>query len=105
MINVFLSSKNAEIRGNMVGYVNQYDEGSTSRIAGLTQNFLSKGFSQEQAQALAMKTMDGMVFKQQAIVSYNQGFFMVAIIILFCIPIVLLIKYKKQAKPAVVSDH
>ncbi len=105
LINVFLSSKNAEIRGNMIGYVNQYDEGSTSRIAGLTQNFLSKGFSQEQAQALAMKTMDGMVFKQQAIVSYDQGFFMVAIIILFCIPIVLLIKYKKQAKPAVVSDH
>ncbi len=104
LINVFLSYKNAEIRGTMIGYVNQYDENSSGRIGGMIQNFVSQGYSQEQAEAMAYKMMDGLVFKQQALVSYNQGFFMVGCLILVCIPVVFLIRYKKGGG-AVVSDH
>ena len=105
LINLFLTNRNADIRGTMIGNVSQYNEASSSRIAGLVQNFLSKGYSQDQAEAMAYKMMDGAVFKQQAIVSYNQGFFMVGTLILCCIPIVLMIRYKKTAKATVVADH
>jgi DHA2 family multidrug resistance protein len=105
LINVFLTQKNAEIRGSMIGYVNQYDNASTDRIAGLTQNFLSKGYSAGDAEIMAYKTMEGLVFKQQALVSYNQAFFMVGCLILVCIPIVLLIRYKKGEKAGMISDH
>ena len=105
LINVFLVNKNAEVRGSMLGYVTDYNNASTDRIAGLAQNFMSKGYSAEDAQTLAYKTMDGMVFKQQALVSYDQGFFVVGILILFCIPIVLFIRYKKQEKTKAISDH
>lgn len=105
LINVFLTQKNAEIRGSMIGYVNQYDNVSSDRIAGLTQNFLSKGYSAGDAEMLAYKTMEGLVFKQQALVSYNQAFFMVGSLILVCIPIVLLIRYKKSEKAGMISDH
>jgi MFS transporter, DHA2 family, multidrug resistance protein len=104
LINVFITKRNGEIRNSMIGYVNQYDEASTSRIQGLVQNFIGKGYSQEQAEALAYKMMEGAVMKQQALVGYNQGFFMVACLILCCIPIVFLIRYKK-GKVTVASDH
>jgi DHA2 family multidrug resistance protein len=105
LINVYLTAKNSEVRGSMLGYINAYDEVSSSRIQLMTQNFLSKGYSSVEAEALAARTMEGFLFRQQAMVSYNQGFFMVGCLILICIPVVLLIRYKKTSKAAVVSDH
>lgn len=105
LINVFLVNKNAEVRGDMISYIDQYKPAVTERIAGITQNFLSKGYSLQDAERLANQTMEGALFRQQAIVSYNQGFFMVACLILLCIPIVLMIRYKKQEKATVVNDH
>jgi MFS transporter, DHA2 family, multidrug resistance protein len=105
LINVFLSNKNAEVRGSMVGYINQYDGATQERLAAYTQNFISKGYAPGDAELAAYKTMEGLLYKQQALVSYNQGFFMVGALILICIPIVFLIRYKKGAKGAVVSDH
>jgi DHA2 family multidrug resistance protein len=105
LINVFLVHKNAEIRGNMISYVTDYNDASSERISLLTQNYLSKGYSFEDAQALAYKTMEGLLFKQQALVSYNQGFLMVGISILFCIPVVLFIRYQKGAAAKPIGDH
>jgi DHA2 family multidrug resistance protein len=105
LINVYLTHKNADVRGSMLGYITDYSDASTTRVAALTQNFTSKGYSLEDAQALAYKMMDGMVFKQQALVSYNQGFFMVGIAILICVPVVFMIRYKKGVKAKVVNDH
>jgi DHA2 family multidrug resistance protein len=104
LINVFLVNKNGEVRGSMVSYISESNPAAQERLAGLTQNFLGKGFSMQEAQMLANKTMDGMLSRQQALVSYNQGFFMVGILILICIPIVLLIRYKKGSN-TVVADH
>jgi DHA2 family multidrug resistance protein len=105
LINVFLTAKNSEVRGSMLGYINQYDEVSSNRIQLMTQNFIAKGYSTIEAEALSNKTMEGFLFRQQAMVSYNQGFFMVGCLILICIPVVLLIRYKKTAKASVVADH
>lgn len=105
LINVFLSNKNAEVRGSMVGYMSQYSEATQQRLDAFTQNFMSKGYSIDQAQSMAYNSLEGVLFKQQAIVSYDQGFFMVGALILICIPIVLLIRYKKGGKGAVVNDH
>lgn len=105
LINLYLTNLNAQIRGNMIGYINPYNQVSSDRLNILTQNFMSSGRSMEEAQSLAYKVLEGSVFKQQALVSYNQGFLMVGFVILICIPVVLLIRYKKSAKPAVVADH
>ncbi len=105
LINVFLTNKNAEVRGNMVSYISESNPVANDRIQALTQNFLSKGFSDVEAQAMAHKALEGMLFQQQSVVSYGQGFFMVGFLILFCIPIVLLIRYKRGDKATVVADH
>ncbi len=105
LINVFLTHKNAEVRGSMLGYITDYTNASSERISLLTQNFISKGYSSGEAQTLAYQTMEGILFKQQALVSYNQGFFMVGVVILICIPVVFLIRYKKGEKAKPIADH
>jgi DHA2 family multidrug resistance protein len=105
LLNLYLTNSNAQIRGNMLGYINIYDTVSADRIAILTQNFLSAGKSLEEAQALAYRSLEGALYKQQALVSYNQGFLTVGFVILICIPIVLLIRSKRSEKTAVIADH
>jgi DHA2 family multidrug resistance protein len=105
LLNVFISNKNAEVRGNMIAYINDAASASAERMAAFTQNFISKGMAEIDAQSMAYRMMELSVFKQSALVSYDQGFFMVGIAILFCIPIVLMIRYKKGGKVAVAADH
>jgi DHA2 family multidrug resistance protein len=105
VINLYLTQENAENRVNMISYITDYGTASSERIAALTQNFVSKGYSFFDAQALAFKSMEGLLFKQQAMVSYVHGFFMVGLSILICVPIVFMIRYKKGAPAKVANDH
>ena len=105
LLNVYLINSNAQIRESMLGYINIYDTVSSDRISILTQNFLSAGKSLEEAQSLAYKALEGALYKQQALVSYNQGFLMVGFVMLISIPLVLMIRHKKAEKPTVASDH
>jgi DHA2 family multidrug resistance protein len=105
LLNLYLINSNAQIRGSMIGNINIYDTVSADRISLLTQNFINAGKSLDEAQLLAYKVLEGALYKQQALVSYNQGFLMVGFVILICIPIVLLIRHKKVEKSAVISDH
>jgi DHA2 family multidrug resistance protein len=105
LLNVFRTQKNAEVRGDMLAYITDYTSASADRIAAFTQTFIAKGYSTIEAESLAYRMMEGTLFKQGALVSYDQGFFVVGLAILFCIPIVLLIRYKKGGKTAAVADH
>lgn len=104
LINVFLVNKNAEVRGNMLSYVTDYSQQTQERIMGIKQSFLMKGYSLQEAETLANKSMEGIIFKQQALLSYVQGFYVVGISILLIIPVVLLIRYKKPSGAAKVVD-
>ena len=103
LINLYLTQKNAQVRGSMIGYVTDYSQQSAERLAMMKQNFMARGYSMDQAEALAHQSMEGMLFKQQALVSYDQGFFMVGLMVLIIFPVVYLIRYQKKEK-AVVSD-
>lgn len=105
LINLYLTNLNAQIRGNMLGYINNYDTVSADRVSTLTQNFQASGYSLDEAQSLAYRMLEGMVFKQQSLVSYDMGFLMVGFVILICIPVVLMIRYKKGEKAKVINDH
>jgi len=102
LINVYLSMRNADVRGSMLGYINSGDSKVAERLQGLTQTYIGKGFSPIEAEAAANKMMDGILTKQQMIVSYDQGFFMVSMVVLVFVPVVLLIRTKKGT--AVVKD-
>lgn len=103
LINLYLTSLNGQVRGNMIGYVNTYDTNTTERLSALTQTFVGAGKSLEEAEALAYRVLEGALFKQQALVSYDQGFLIIGFAVLLCIPVVFLLRPVKMAKP--VSDH
>ena len=104
-INLYITHQNALIKGSMLGYITEFSNASAERISAFTQNFLSLGYSQGDAESLANRMMDNIVFKQQAIASYDKGFFIVGLSILIGIPIVLMIRYKKADKIKPVSDQ
>lgn len=56
-------------------------------------------------QELTYRMLEGALFKQQALVSYNQGFLVVGFVMLISIPLVLLIRHKKAEKATVITDH
>jgi DHA2 family multidrug resistance protein len=105
LINVFRTNKNAEVRGSMLSNMSEYNSIAKDRITVLTQNYVSKGYSLTEAEMLANKAMEGMLYRQQALVSYDQGFFVVGVLILICIPITLLIRYKKESITSVSDAH
>lgn len=103
IINLFLTQKNAQVRASMITYVNDYSNQAVERLNTIKQGYLARGYSLDEAQYLANRAMEGMLFKQQALVSYNQGFFMVALVVLILFPVVYLVR-KAKKETAVVSD-
>jgi DHA2 family multidrug resistance protein len=105
LINVYLTTANATVRGNMIGYINQFSTAASERIQAFTQGFMLKGFSKTEAEAMANRTMDNYLTKHQMIVAYNHGFFVIGCLILVCILVVLLIRHDKHKKGAVAGGH
>jgi DHA2 family multidrug resistance protein len=99
LINIYLSHQNAFIRTNMIDHISDYNAISSERLSGLAQTFSSTGYSQDEAMGAAYQTLDGALTKQQLLVGYDHGFMAIAFILILCVPIVLLIRYKRSAGP------
>ncbi|MEN9994020.1 MAG: hypothetical protein RL762_677 [Bacteroidota bacterium] len=98
MINVYLTKDNAVMRGGLLPNISDYSQAASERFSALKQNFLARGYSSSEAETLAVKMLDGAVQRQQALLSYIHGFYVVAFLILLIIPVVLLVRYQKPNK-------
>jgi DHA2 family multidrug resistance protein len=105
MINIYLNHQNADVKSNMIGNISEYNDATTERIAGLTQTFSSSGYSVDDAAQAANMMMNGLVTKQQFILTYSQGFMTLGLGVLLCVPLILLIKYKKGQKIEAMNEH
>ena len=105
VINIYLDRQNAEIKSNIISNVTDYSSLATERLASFTQLFSSAGYSTDDATKAANMMMDGVVTKQQMLLSYDHGFMMLGLLVLLCAPVILLIRYKKGEKLESVSDH
>ncbi|MBH2004317.1 MAG: DHA2 family efflux MFS transporter permease subunit [Sphingobacteriia bacterium] len=105
VMNVFLTHRNAENDNYLLQHYNVYNDQFQNTVDGLTQNFAALGYFKEDARQLAYKVMDLSLFKQQAIVSYNNVFWTVGLSILVCIPIILLIRNNKKHSGEKIDVH
>jgi MFS transporter, DHA2 family, multidrug resistance protein len=105
LINIYLDHQNADIKNNMVSNVTDYNSLTTERLASFTQMFQGSGYSTDEAAQTANMMVDGLVTKQQMLLSYDHGFMMLGLTVLLCTPVILLIKYKKGEKLEAISDH
>ena len=97
LMNIFLAHQNSAVRSGMLSKVSEFDSLTTDRTNALTQAFIQAGYAFDEAASMAYKMMETLLLRQQLMVSYTQGFFSIGIIVLFAIPIILLVRYKKPA--------
>jgi DHA2 family multidrug resistance protein len=105
IINIYLNHQNAEVKSNIIGNVSLYSDATNERIAGFTQQFSLAGYSVDDAVQAANMMMNNLVTKQQFILGYTHGFMTLGLGVLFCVPLILLIKYKKGQKIETISEH
>jgi DHA2 family multidrug resistance protein len=55
------------------------------RLDALTASFISKGFDSASAADMALKAVDGIVRRESFVMAYNDGFFLVAMVLFACI--------------------
>jgi len=67
--------------------INSFAPATQERLAMLTQSFISKGYEATMAADQALKAIDGIVRRESYVMAYNDGFFIVAAILLACIPV------------------
>jgi DHA2 family multidrug resistance protein len=80
----------------MIGNVTMYNNMVTERVTAYSQNFLSAGYSTEDANRIAYQLLDSGLSRQQELVCYDNAYMAVGLIILFCIPLILLIRNKRN---------
>lgn len=96
LMEIYLNHKSAFVRSNMIGNVNNYNNMVSEKVAAYSQNFLSAGYSADDANRLAYQILDSALTKQQQLVCYDNAYMAVGLIFLICIPLILLIKNKKN---------
>ncbi len=105
IMNVFLTHRNAINDNTLAQYYNIYNERFQDKVNGLMQNFMAQGYYIDDARSMAYKVLDFAMFKQQAIISYNNVFWTVGLASLVCIPIILLIRNKKSGSHEKIEVH
>lgn len=106
LITTYITRMQAQHRGDLVSNLSTVSENTQMRVQGLTQTFISKGFSPDVAEQKALKMMDLGISQQSAVLSYMDVFLGIGVVFLLCIPFVILVmKRKKAAKMDLSAVH
>jgi MFS transporter, DHA2 family, multidrug resistance protein len=98
VITTFLSRQNMDHRSHLVSQLDVNSADVQSRVTGLQHAFMAKGMPADQALKAGYTTLDHMVTKQAAVLSYMDAFLYLGIMFLICIPFVLLVRGNRKSK-------
>lgn len=96
LITTFISRDSQHHRVNLISHLDQTSFEVQQRIQMYQQNFISKGFTPNEALNKAYQLMDLSVTKQAAVLSYMDVFLYLGVMFLICVPFVLMIKQGKN---------
>ena len=99
IVGTYLERNIAYNRVALLPNVSLYDTETQQRVQGFIQNFMSKGFSFEQARQQAYQVLDFTIMKQASLITYAQTFTMLGLFFLACIPLLIFIKRIRNAGP------
>ncbi|MDO9376653.1 MAG: DHA2 family efflux MFS transporter permease subunit [Ferruginibacter sp.] len=98
MITTFLSRQNMTHRSDLVSKLDVNNPAVQQRVEAMQNGFISKGMNADAALKSSYTTLDHMVSKQAAVLSYMDVFFYLGLIFLVCVPFVLMVKGNKGKK-------
>ena len=97
-ITTFLARQNMNHHSDLVSNLDINNPIVQQRVMGMQHNLMSKGVSSDHALKTAYQSLDFMVTKQAAVLSYMDAFLYLGVMFLVCIPFVLMVKGNKGRK-------
>ncbi len=98
LITTFMAHQNIVHRNALVSRISADNPMVQQRIQGIQHSYILKGMAPDNALKSAYQTLDYMVMKQAAVLSYMDVFLYLGLMFLICVPFVLLVKAKKAPK-------
>ncbi|MXV14366.1 DHA2 family efflux MFS transporter permease subunit [Hufsiella ginkgonis] len=83
-------------RSILLEHVNVYNPAYTQKLNGMISGFMAKGFSNFDAQKMALKAIEGSVVRQTMLLTYTDAYWLAGMIMLLSIPLLYLQKFKKN---------
>ncbi|TDW99391.1 DHA2 family efflux MFS transporter permease subunit [Dinghuibacter silviterrae] len=96
IITTIIHIKSGINRAVLLENVNIYNPEYQARNNAAIQNFMSNGFSRDQAIAMANGAMEGNITKQTMLTTFNDVYLLVGFFVLLCIPLIFLQKFSKK---------
>ena len=98
LITTFMSRQNMTHRSDLVSKLDANNPAVQQRIQAMQHSFINKGLNTEAALKSSYLSMDHIVTRQAAVLSYMDVFFYLGVIFLICVPFVLMVKGSKGKK-------
>jgi DHA2 family multidrug resistance protein len=96
LMGIYLNNESAAVRSDIIGNINIYNSSVTERLTAYSQSFLSAGYSADDARTAGFQVLDNILSKQQQLVCYDHAYLAVGLLFLVCIPMIMLIRNKKN---------
>ena len=96
IITTIIHIKSGINRAVLLENVNIYNPDYVARNNTNIQNFQARGFSHEQAVAMANGAMEGIITKQTMLTTYNDVYLLVGFFVLLCIPLIFMQKFTRK---------
>ncbi len=84
-------------RNRLIENINPYNPAYVDRFNMMVKNFMAKGYSLLDAKHVATQAIEVTVIKQTYLLTYTDAYWLVGMIMLCCIPLLYLQKFKKNA--------
>ena len=97
LMTTFIQNRLVYHRVNLLDHINQYNTPFTDRYNAFSNNFLSRGYTIDEAHKLANQAMEGIIYKQSTLLTYTEAFFIVGLFFLCCVPVLVFQKAAKHA--------
>ena len=96
IITTVIHIKSGINRAILIENVNVYNPAYVARNDASILNFMSRGFSHEQAVQMANGAMEGIITRQTMLTTYDDVYLLVGFFTLLCIPLIFLQKFSKK---------
>ncbi|MBE7175674.1 MAG: DHA2 family efflux MFS transporter permease subunit [Mucilaginibacter polytrichastri] len=83
-------------RSNLLSNINEYNPAFTERMQMMMKSFMAKGYSMLDAQQASYRAIEGTIMKQTMLLTYDDAYWLVGIIMVCAIPLLYLQKFKKN---------
>jgi DHA2 family multidrug resistance protein len=96
VVNTYVTIRTSMHRIDLLQNVSLSNPAAWERFQNLARGFQSRGYSLQESEKMALGALEGTLSTQSAIISYAEGFMLIGIICLACMPLILLAKVKKE---------